>query len=439
MTNKTNGGQLAHFFLWIDFVNTQTLPLPNSQHRARFTPTKRVAPPVVAATGSSLQLFFAQAAIFLLPLPALKYTSTSIILADLFLLPAIVMNLGYALRQIYAFQVPLLLAFPFFLLSHLLDPDCELITIFQICYVWGLLVPFGWCAFVNVPVRRIAYLVLASNVLSIMVAIGQFVGFIPNLPTQKVIEFKGSLRRAAGLMLQCNALAMSLTPCFLLLPYLPRVWPRIATCLSIFIGYTTTVSKSVILAVPGMLFYFLWREPEKRKFLFSAVVVALIGLGVLSQSSTNIWQLLDLANDAAQARLLGAENSFDERSNLVQIALEYSRQCLLLGFGTEGTMIRISENTGNTVHVFYLGLVVIAGYPAAALVTIGMLLIIGTLWMQRDYNLAIYLVAQMLALCVMTVLYVSFQYAPLMIAASVLAANDMRASTQRLQRRSLNS
>jgi len=201
----------------------------------------------------------------------------------------------------------------------------------------------------------------------------------------------------------------------------------------------TTVSKSVILAVPGMLFYFLWREPEKRKFLLSAVVVSLIGLGLLSQSSTSIWQMLDLANDAAQARLLGAENSFDERSNLVQIALEYSRQCLLLGFGTEGTMIRISENTGNTVHVFYLGLVVIAGYPAAALVTIGMLLIIGTLWMQRDYNLAIYLVAQMLALCVMTVLYVSFQYAPLMIAASVLAANDMRASAQRLQRRSLNS
>ncbi len=379
-------------------------------------------------------MFFAQAAIFLLPLPALKYTSTSITLADLFLVPAILMNLGYAIRQVYAFQIPLLLAFPFFLFSHLLDPDCELITVFQICYIWGFLVPFGWCAFVNIPLRRIAYLLLASNALSSLIGVAQFVGIFPELPTQKVIEFKGSLRRAAGLMLQCNALAMSLTPCFLLLPYLPRVWPRIATCSILLIGYISTVSKSVILAIPGMLFYFLWREPEKRKFLLSALIVSLIGLGLLTQSSTNISQLWELANDAAQARLDGAENSFGERSNLVQIALEKSKECFLLGFGTEGTMIRISENTGNTVHVFYLGLVVIGGYPAAALITAGMLLIVGTLWTQRDYNVAIFLVAQMLALCVMTVLYVSFQYAPLMIAASVLAANDMQTFAHRTAR-----
>ena len=98
-------------------------------------------------------------------------------------------------------------------------------------------------------------------------------------------------------------------------------------------------------------------------------------------------------------------------------------------------MILISESTGNTVHVFYLGLVVIAGYPAAALVTAGMLIIVGTLWAQRDYNVAIFLAAQMLALCVMTVLCVSFQYGVLMIAASVLAANDKRASSMRLPHR----
>lgn len=417
-------------------MNPQTLPLFKPQPRGRFASTKRVAAPTTTApqSGSTLQLFFAQAAIFLLPLPALKYTSTSITLADLFLVPAILMNLGYAIRQVYAFQIPLLLAFPFFLFSHLLDPDCELITVFQICYIWGFLVPFGWCAFVNIPLRRIAYLLLASNALSSLIGVAQFVGIFPELPTQKVIEFKGSLRRAAGLMLQCNALAMSLTPCFLLLPYLPRVWPRIATCSILLIGYISTVSKSVILAIPGMLFYFLWREPEKRKFLLSALIVSLIGLGLLTQSSTNISQLWELANDAAQARLDGAENSFGERSNLVQIALEKSKECFLLGFGTEGTMIRISENTGNTVHVFYLGLVVIGGYPAAALITAGMLLIVGTLWTQRDYNVAIFLVAQMLALCVMTVLYVSFQYAPLMIAASVLAANDMQTFAHRTAR-----
>ena len=408
-------------------MNPQTLPLLKPQPRGRFVPTKRIAAPTAAPTGSALQLFCAQAAIFLLPLPALKYTSTTITLADLFLVPAILMNLGYALRQVYAFQIPLLLAFPFFLLSHLMDPDCELITVFQICYIWGLLVPFGWCAFVNIPLRRIAYLLLAANVLSSMIGVGQFVGFVPDLPTQKVIQFKGSLRRAAGLMLQCNSLSMALTPCFLLLPYLPRVWPRIATCLALLLGFMVTVSKSMILAIPGILFYFLWREPEKRKFLFSATVAGLIGLGLLAQSNTGPAQLWELVNEAMQHRLDGAKDSFGERSKLVEIALDYSKDCLLLGFGTEGTMIRISENTGNTVHVFYLGLVVIAGYPAAALVITGLLLIVGMLWRQREYNIAIYLIAHLLAISVMTVLFLSFQCGPFMIAASVLASNDMRA------------
>ena len=383
-------------------------------------------PPAAAPSGSKLQLFFAQMAIFFLPLPALKYTSTTITIADLFLIPAILMNLGYALRQFYAFQIPLLLAFPFFLLSHLLDPDGELITVFQICYIWGFLVPFGWCAFVNVPLRRIAYLLLAANVLSSLVAVGQFVGVVPDLPTQKVIHFRGSLLRAAGLMLQCNSLSMALTPCFLLLPYLPRVWPRIATCLVLLMGFVSTVSKSMILALPGMLFYFLWREPEKRKFLFSAIVVGLIGLGLLAQSNTGPMQLWELASDAASHRWGGADSSIEERTELVRIALDYSKQCLLLGFGTEGTMIRISEDTGNTVHVFYLGLVVIAGYPAAALVITGFLMTVGTLWRQREYNVAIYLAAQLLAISVMTVLYLSFQSGPFMIAASVLATTDMR-------------
>jgi hypothetical protein len=336
------------------------------------------------------------------------------------------MNIGHALRQVYAFQIPLLLAFPLFLLSHLLDPDGDVVTVLQICYVWGFLVPFGWCAFVNIPLRRIAYLLLASNVLSATIGVGQFVGWIPDLPTQKVIQFKGSLRRAAGLMLQCNSLSMALTPCFLLLPYLPRVWPRIAVCLTLLLGYTATVSKSMILAVPGLLFYFLWREPEKRKFFLAAVIVGLVGLGLLAQSSAGPSIMWDLALEAMQHRLDGAENSYDERSKLVEIALEYSKECFLLGFGTEGTMIRISESTGNTVHVFYLGLVVIAGYPAAALVITGMLTIVGTLWKQREYNIAMYLTAQMLAISVMTVLCLSFQYTSLMVAASVLAANDMR-------------
>ena len=393
-----------------------------------------VGPPLSkgsSPSGSMLQSFFAQAAIFFLPLPAMKYTSTTITVADLFLVPAILMNLGYALQRVHAFQIPLLLAFPLLLLSHLLDPDAQLIPVLQVCYLWGFLVPFGWCAFVNVPLRRIALLLLAANGISSVVAIVQFVGYLPPLPTQHIIIFKSALRRAAGLTLQCNTLSMALTPCFLLLPYLPRVWPRIVTCLLLMLGFITTVSKSMIMAGPGLLFYFLWREPQKWRLIqATAVLVGLVmfGLHLRGNAPLEVW---DLVNDAAAHRLDYADHSFEERSDLVRIALEYSKDCLLLGYGSEGTQLRISQASGNTVHVFYLGLVVIAGYPAAILIVLGFLLICANLWRQREYNVAIYVVAHMLSLTVMTVLYLSFQTAPFLIAASVMVANDMRAKQAR--------
>lgn len=56
-----------------------------------------------------IQSFCAQAALFLLPLPAIKYTETSLTLADVFLIPAILLNFGHALK-LHAFQIPFLLA-----------------------------------------------------------------------------------------------------------------------------------------------------------------------------------------------------------------------------------------------------------------------------------------------------------------------------------------
>lgn len=407
--------------------NFVTPRLHNPNRTAATNRPHPIRPPQIAASpGSGLQSFFAQAALFCLPLPALKYTSTTLTLADLFLIPAVLMNLSHALQRLHAFQIPLLMAFPLILMSHVLDPDGQIASFFQVCYLWGFLVPFGWCAFVNVPLRRIAFLLLAANVVSSLVAIGQFMNYVPSLPTQNIVVFKGGLRRAAGLMLKCNSMSMALTPCFLLLPYLPRIWPRIATCLTLLLGFVATVSKSMILAVPGMLFYFLWREPQKMKLIKATVFLiglALFGLNLRGNSPVAVW---DLANDAVMHRLEGVDHSFEERGDLVEVAFEYSKDCLLLGYGTEGTFLRVSQDSGNTVHVFYLGLVVIAGYPATILVVIGFSMIVFGLWRQHEFNVAIYLITHMLALTVMTVLALSFQTAPFLIAASVFVANGAR-------------
>lgn len=373
-----------------------------------------------------LQSFCAQAALFLLPLPALKHPSTTLTLADLFLVPAIVLNLGYALRRLHGFQIPLLLAFPLFLLSHMLDPDGELIPLLQVCYLWGFVVPFGWCAFVNIPLRRIALLLLGGNALSAVVGAGQFMGIIPMLPTQYIIEFRSEFRRAAGLMLQCNSLAMALTPCFLLLSYLPRIWPRILVCLTLLAGFISTVSKSMVLAAPGMVFYF-FREPQKGKLLKSMLILAMLGVGGIKLRGGDLMEIWNQVNQAAEHRLGYADYSVQERSELIMVALEYSQECLFVGFGTGGTVMRLARAEGNTVHMFYLGLVMVAGYPATILVVSGFLMIAAGLWKQREWNVAIFLLSHMLAITVMTLLYLTFQSMPVVVAASVFAANQFRA------------
>ena len=162
-----------------------TFPKHNSSRTPQFAQSAASALP----STSQIQSFCAQAALFFLPLPAIKYTETSLTLADLFLIPAILLNFGHAMK-LHAFQIPFLLALPINLLSHMLDPDGTLIPVLQMVYLWGFLVPFGWCAFVNLSPQRIAYLLLIASGLSCLVAIGQFTGYMPTLPTQKIIDYK---------------------------------------------------------------------------------------------------------------------------------------------------------------------------------------------------------------------------------------------------------
>lgn len=381
---------------------------------------------------SQIQLFCAQAALFFLPLPAIKYTETSLTLADLFLIPAILLNFGHAMR-LHAFQIPFLLALPINLLSHMLDPDGKLIPILQMVYLWGFLVPFGWCAFVNVPPKRIAYLLLIASGLSCLFAMGQFTGFVPTLPTQKIIDYKDS-SRAAGLVLQCNSLTMALTPCFLLLPQVRQASLRILFLLLLLGGIASTVSKSAIMAVPGLLFYFFWREPEKGRVLRWLAAAGIVGLLVFNRGAS-VAELVDKLNAVVEFRLSNADSSVSDRAHLARVAFEHSDECLLLGYGTEGTytVMTTEAGMGQTVHVFYLGLLLIEGWTGLSFTVLGFLTLLASLWSLRKYNDAIMLGAHLLAIAVTTVLYLSYQYYPFLIAAAaIVRAKDELATMRRI-------
>lgn len=394
----------------------------------------RLVPGTVSQSGSSSQIqsFCAQVALFLLPLPAIKYTETSLTLADLFLVPAILLNLHHALK-LHAFQIPLLLALPLNLLSHMLDPDGSLIPILQVLYLWGFLIPFGWCAFVNLSPQRIAVLLLIASGLSCLVAMGQFAGAVPTLPTQRVIELKDS-SRAAGLALQCNSLTMALTPCFMLLPWVRQATLRIFFLLLLLGGIASTVSKSAILAVPGLLFYFFWREPEKGRVLRWLAVVSVLGLLVFNQGAS-LAEMVDTLNTMVEFRWSNANASVDERAHLARVAFDHSSDCLFTGYGTEGTYTLMASRaaTGQTVHVFYLGLLLVEGWTALILTLLGFLGLLVSLWSLKKYNDAIMLGAHLLAISVTTLLYLSYQYYPFVIAAAavVRAQSEHAARAQR--------
>ncbi len=403
-------------------VKTMAWPQPSRRPAARAAASASVSQSSGTLT-AQIQSFCAQAALFLLPMPAIKHPAMSLTAADLFLIPAVLLNLGFTLRLQW-FQVLLLLALPFNLLSHMLDPAGELISILQVIYIWGFLVPFGWCAFVTIPKERVALILLVASSLSSIVAIGQVAGMVPTLPTQKIIEYtrdggEGG-RRAAGLVLQCNSLTMTLTPCFLLLPQIRRVTWRIAFLLLLLGGIASTVSKAIIFAVPGLLFYFLWREPEKLKVLRWLAVVTLIGLAVLSQG-VHVGDFFNQMWDTIQYRADYSEESIDDRTHLARLALGYAEECWLLGYGTQGTYERMGQDTmGQTVHVFYLGLFLVGGGItfACTIAAFGSMLV--SLWRMRQLNDAIYLFAHLLAISATTMLYVNYQYTPFVIAAAAL-------------------
>ena len=122
------------------------MPQPSSassvpwSHPAR-KPVAGAASPIAVQQPSGtptahIQSFCAQAALFFLPMPALKHPSIRVTVADLFLVPAVLLNLGYGL-WLQWFQMLVLLALPLHLLSHMLDPSGVLISILQMALLWA--------------------------------------------------------------------------------------------------------------------------------------------------------------------------------------------------------------------------------------------------------------------------------------------------------------
>lgn len=365
----------------------------------------------------SLQRFFAIAALFLLPFPALNF-GISFTFADVFLILAVLLNAG-ELLQLRPFQIPFLLAMPLFVLSTFLDPDGGLIMLVQVLYIWGFVFPFGWVAFTRLSIRLIIGVVLASAVTNAVIAIGQGAGYLPELGNQHVIEFNGGFSRAAGLSLKCNSLVMSLTPCVLLIPCLARVLLRVGVLVVLLFGLLAAVSKSVIFAIPGVAWY-VWHEPRRKQ-----VVVMLLALGlcwpVMTEGTGAIGDLWYRFSDLVSKRFERLEDSVDERIELMRISFDHAADALVIGYGPAGARMRVSEMTTNVVHVYYLGVLLAGGLPAMLLVVLGMGMICVGLWQRGRRHLALYVLSHLLSLTVMTALLVSFQALPLIVGGAVLA------------------
>jgi len=179
-----------------------------------------------------------------------------------------------------------------------------------------------------------------------------------------------------------------------------------------------------------LLFYFFWREPEKGRVLRWLAVACVLGLLVFNRGAS-VAEMVDKLNAVVDLRLSNAETSIDDRAHLAEVAFDYSSECLLLGYGTEGTYTVMTSRAGmgQTVHVFYLGLLLIEGWTAVSLTILGFFGLLVSLWSLRKYNDAIMLGTHLLAISVTTVLYLSYQYYPFVIAAAAIVRAQAERTT----------
>lgn len=364
-----------------------------------------------------LQQVFAFAALLMLPWPALRPTAQSITFGDLLLLPAILLNIDYV-GKIRGWQIPLLISLPLILLSQVADPDGSIISVAQALYIFAIVLPFGWVAFVNFRPRTLVAGLLISLSISAIVGGLQLGGFVGQVGNQSIWALYGGAIRSAGLSISCSGLCLSLSPVFALLLYVPDYRKRMLFLLLLSLGLLATLAKSAIFACAG-LGYYLLKEPNRRGVVVVAAILIAMCAGLFT-ASARLRNATTRVYDTVTYRVDKAGFSFYERTSTLRFSLGYLSRCSVIGMGTEGTTKELRQHFGNTVHVFHIGMVLIAGFPAAVLQWTGFGMLIMSSFRSGQHPAAIMLLCHMLALCTMTMLMTSFQYVPFMICASIL-------------------
>jgi hypothetical protein len=380
-----------------------------------------------------LQQVFAFAALLMLPWPALRPTVQSITFGDLLLLPAILLNIDHV-GKIRGWQIPLLVSLPLILLSQVADPDGSIISVAQALYIFAVLLPFGWVAFVNFRPRTLIVGFLLSMSVSAVVGGLQLGGFVGQVGNQSIWTLSGGAIRSAGLCISCSGLCLSLSPVFALLLYVPDYRKRMVFLLLLTLGLLATLAKSAVFAGAGLAYYLL-KEPNRRGVLVVAALLAAMCIGLFATSS-RIRGATSRVYDTVTYRVDKAGFSFYERTSTLRFSLRYLSRCAIIGMGTEGTTKELQQHFGNTVHVFHIGMVLIAGFPAAVLQWTGIGMLIVSSFRSGQRPAAVMLLCHMLALCTMTMLMTSFQYVPFMICASILnyqLRHNEQVATIRLQ------
>lgn len=363
-----------------------------------------------------IQGLFAWAALLLLPWPALRPFDVALTYGDLCLIPAILLNLD-RMKRIYGWQLAMLLALPLIVISQATDADASIIEVGQSIYIFGIVLPFGWIAYADFRPRHLVMGLFASMGISSIVAGLQLAGLLDAVGRSSIWTVFGTTR-AAGLSISCSGLCMAISPMFALLLYVPSHRWRIALVTLLLLGLVSTLAKSSIFAMAGLVFYLL-REPNRRGIVLVGTLmsVTLIGLFVFSPQ---LKETADTVTTTVTYRFEHIGTSIWERTSTLRFAVSYVPECWFTGLGYSGTSRELTQHLGNTVHVFHIGMILVAGFPAAVLHYAGVLLLIMALYRSGHYPSAMMVICHLLALCTMTVLMLSFQYMPFLIGGAIL-------------------
>lgn len=365
--------------------------------------------------GLTLQKTLAFAAIMMMPWAALRPLETSFSFGDIVLVAAVVLNLGQ-MQRLYGWQILMLCSLPLIMVSLIMDPEGSIVEVVQSLYIFGFVLPFGWVAFIGIRPRHLVTALLLAQSLSAAFAVGQLLGFVDQIGKQSIWMVYGATR-SAGLGLSCSALCMSLSSMFPLLLYVKDHRLRMTIFLALCLGMFATLAKSIVLAVPGILWY-LMREPKRRGIITVGCVAAVLAVGVVAAWSPLRSKVADVASSFVE-RVERVNNSVYERTSTIEYALAYIPRTYLFGMGYAGTSDELTAHLGNTVHVFHIGVVLIGGMPAGFLHHCGAIALVLLALRTHQKPAAVMLMSHFVAVCTTTVLMLSFQYVPYVICAAI--------------------